>query len=114
MAKPPGEIIAAPITSNFRGGLTVQQSFISTHGARKGLADTALKTADSGYLTRRLVDVAQDVIVSEMDCGTVKGIWATAIIEGGEELESLRDRIIGRVTLGDVVDPITCNGIGLA
>jgi DNA-directed RNA polymerase subunit beta' len=85
----------------------VSQYFISTHGARKGLADTALKTADSGYLTRRLVDVAQDVIISESDCGTLKGIWATAIIEGGEEIESLRDRIIGRVALEDVRDPIT-------
>ncbi|HKV39734.1 MAG TPA: DNA-directed RNA polymerase subunit beta', partial [Blastocatellia bacterium] len=107
MAKPSGEIIETPIRANFREGLNVLQYFISTHGARKGLADTALKTADSGYLTRRLVDVAQDVIVSEDDCGTVKGIWATAIIEGGEEIESLRDRIIGRVALEDVHDPIT-------
>jgi DNA-directed RNA polymerase subunit beta' len=87
--------------------LNVLQYFISTHGARKGLADTALKTADSGYLTRRLVDVAQDMIISEQDCGTPKGIWATAIIEGGEEIESLRDRIIGRVSLEDVFDPVT-------
>jgi DNA-directed RNA polymerase subunit beta' len=107
MAKPSGEIIETPIRANFREGLNVLQYFISTHGARKGLADTALKTADSGYLTRRLVDVAQDVIISEYDCGTVKGIWATAIIEGGEEIESLRDRIIGRVALEDVRDPIT-------
>ncbi len=107
MAKPSGEIIETPIRANFREGLNVVQYFISTHGARKGLADTALKTADSGYLTRRLVDVAQDVIVSEPDCGTVKGIWATAIIEGGEEIESLRDRIIGRVSLEDVLDPVT-------
>jgi len=107
MAKPSGEIIEAPIRANFREGLNVLQYFTSTHGARKGLADTALKTADSGYLTRRLVDVAQDVIVSEEDCGTLKGIWATAIIEGGEEIESLRDRIIGRVALEDVRDPIT-------
>ncbi|MGH9759527.1 MAG: DNA-directed RNA polymerase subunit beta', partial [Blastocatellia bacterium] len=107
MAKPSGEIIETPIRANFREGLNVLQYFISTHGARKGLADTALKTADSGYLTRRLVDVAQDVIISELDCGTVKGIWATAIIEGGEEIESLRDRIIGRVALEDVRDPIT-------
>jgi DNA-directed RNA polymerase subunit beta' len=107
MAKPSGEIIEAPIRANFREGLNVSQYFISTHGARKGLADTALKTADSGYLTRRLVDVAQDVIISEQDCGTLKGIWATAIIEGGEEIESLRDRIIGRVALEDVRDPIT-------
>ncbi|PYP84867.1 MAG: DNA-directed RNA polymerase subunit beta' [Blastocatellia bacterium AA13] len=107
MAKPSGEIIEQPIRANFREGLSVVQYFISTHGARKGLADTALKTADSGYLTRRLVDVAQDVIISQPDCGTVKGIWATAIIEGGEEIESLRDRIIGRVALEDVRDPIT-------
>src|SRR6187399_1651756 len=106
MAKPSGEIIEAPITSNFREGLTVQQYFISTHGARKGLADTALKTADSGYLTRRLVDVAQDVIISEDDCGTLRGIPASAIIEGGEEIESLRDRIVGRTALEEVVDPI--------
>ncbi|CDM64019.1 DNA-directed RNA polymerase subunit beta' [Pyrinomonas methylaliphatogenes] len=106
MAKPDGSIIETPIRSNFREGLNVLQYFISTHGARKGLADTALKTADSGYLTRRLVDVAQDVIVSEEDCGTLKGIWATAIVEGGEEIESLRDRIIGRVALEDVIDPV--------
>ena len=99
MAKPSGEIIETPITSNFREGLTVLQYFISTHGARKGLADTALKTADSGYLTRRLVDVAQDVIISEIDCGTLDGISAAAIVEGGEIIEPLRDRIIGRVTL---------------
>jgi DNA-directed RNA polymerase subunit beta' len=107
MAKPSGEIIETPIRANFREGLNVLQYFISTHGARKGLADTALKTADSGYLTRRLVDVAQDVIVSEPDCGTIKGIWATELKEGGEEIESLRDRIIGRVALEDVRDPIT-------
>src|SRR5215467_3119153 len=107
LAKPSGEIIEAPIRANFREGLNVTQYFISTHGARKGLADPALKTADSGYLTRRLVAVPQDVIISEHDCGTLKGIWATAIIEGGEEIESLRDRIIGRVALDDVRDPIT-------
>ncbi|HEV8483145.1 MAG TPA: DNA-directed RNA polymerase subunit beta' [Blastocatellia bacterium] len=107
MAKPSGEIIETPIRANFREGLNVLQYFISTHGARKGLADTALKTADSGYLTRRLVDVAQDMIISEPDCGTAKGIWATAIVEGGEEIESLRDRIIGRVALDDVRDPIS-------
>ncbi len=106
MAKPSGEIIETPIRSNFREGLNVLQYFISTHGARKGLADTALKTADSGYLTRRLVDVAQDVIISEPDCGTMRGIYASAIVEGGEEIESLRDRIIGRTALDDVVDPI--------
>jgi DNA-directed RNA polymerase subunit beta' len=107
MAKPSGEIIETPITSNFREGLTVLQYFISTHGARKGLADTALKTADSGYLTRRLVDVAQDVIVSEYDCGTMDGIEARAIVESGEIIEPLRDRIIGRVALERIVDPFT-------
>ncbi len=106
MAKPSGEIIETPIVANFREGLNVLQYFISTHGARKGLADTALKTADSGYLTRRLVDVAQDVIVSEYDCGTLKGILAEAIIRNGEEVESLRDRIIGRTALEDIVDPV--------
>jgi len=105
MAKPSGEIIETPITSNFREGLTVLQYFISTHGARKGLADTALKTADSGYLTRRLVDVAQDVIISEDDCGTLDGIEARAIVESGEIIEPLRDRIVGRVTLEKIVDP---------
>jgi DNA-directed RNA polymerase subunit beta' len=107
MAKPSGEIIEAPITSNFREGLTVQQYFISTHGARKGLADTALKTADSGYLTRRLVDVAQDVIISESDCGTLDGIEARAIVESGEIIEPLRDRIVGRVTLEKITDPFS-------
>jgi DNA-directed RNA polymerase subunit beta' len=106
MAKPSGEIIETPITSNFREGLTVLQYFISTHGARKGLADTALKTADSGYLTRRLVDVAQDVIISEVDCGTMNGIEARAIVDsGGEIVERLSDRVIGRVALDDIVDP---------
>ncbi len=107
MAKPSGEIIETPITSNFREGLTVLQYFISTHGARKGLADTALKTADSGYLTRRLVDVAQDVIIHEHDCGTLDGIEIRAIVEGGEIIEPLRERIIGRVTLEKVVDPFS-------
>ncbi|HEV8131595.1 MAG TPA: DNA-directed RNA polymerase subunit beta' [Acidobacteriota bacterium] len=107
MAKPSGEIIETPITANFREGLTVLQYFISTHGARKGLADTALKTADSGYLTRRLVDVAQDVIISEDDCKTLDGITVTSIVEGGEIIESLRDRIIGRVSLEEVKDPFT-------
>ncbi len=107
MAKPSGEIIETPITSNFREGLTVLQYFISTHGARKGLADTALKTADSGYLTRRLVDVAQDVIISEPDCGTLDGIEARAIVESGEVIEPLRDRIIGRVTLEKLMDPFS-------
>jgi len=107
MAKPSGEIIETPITANFREGLTVLQYFISTHGARKGLADTALKTADSGYLTRRLVDVAQDMIVTELDCGTPNGIWVTPLIEGGEIIQPLRDRILGRVPLEDVTDPFT-------
>jgi DNA-directed RNA polymerase subunit beta' len=107
MAKPSGEIIETPITSNFREGLEVMQYFISTHGARKGLADTALKTADSGYLTRRLVDVAQDVIISELDCGTLDGIESRAIVESGEIIEPLRDRIIGRVTLERITDPFT-------
>jgi DNA-directed RNA polymerase subunit beta' len=104
MAKPSGEIIETPITANFREGLTVLQYFISTHGARKGLADTALKTADSGYLTRRLVDVAQDVIVSELDCGTVDGIYVGSIVESGEIIEPFRDRIVGRVSLEKVKD----------
>ena len=107
MAKPSGEIIETPIRANFREGLTVLQYFISTHGARKGLADTALKTADSGYLTRRLVDVAQDVIISEDDCGTIRGILAEPIIEAGDIIEGLRERIIGRVSLVDIHDPIT-------
>jgi DNA-directed RNA polymerase subunit beta' len=106
MAKPSGEIIETPITSNFREGLTVLQYFISTHGARKGLADTALKTADSGYLTRRLVDVAQDVIISEHDCGTLDGLEARPIIDsGGEIIERLSDRIVGRVALESILDP---------
>ena len=96
MAKPSGEIIEQPITANFREGLSVLQYFISTHGARKGLADTALKTANSGYLTRRLVDVAQDAIVNEYDCGTLDGIVITALVEGGEEIEPLHERILGR------------------
>jgi len=107
MAKPSGEIIETPITANFREGLEVQHYFISTHGARKGLADTALKTADSGYLTRRLVDVAQDVIISEHDCGTLDGIEARAIVESGEIIEPLRDRVMGRVTLERITDPFT-------
>ncbi len=107
MAKPSGEIIETPIHANFREGLSVLEYFISTHGARKGLADTALKTADSGYLTRRLVDVAQDVIVSDRDCGTLDGIEARAIVESGEIIEPLRDRIIGRTALEKIIDPIT-------
>ena len=104
MAKPSGEIIETPITANFREGLNVLQYFISTHGARKGLADTALKTADSGYLTRRLVDVAQDVIISEYDCGTVDGIYVGSIVEAGDIIEPLRDRIVGRVSLEKIKD----------
>src|SRR5256885_3199117 len=104
MAKPSGEIIETPITANFREGLTVLQYFISTHRARKGLADTALKTADSGYLTRRLVDVAQDVIISENDCGTLDGIYVGSIVEAGDIIEPLRDRIIGRVSLEKIKD----------
>lgn len=107
MAKPDGSIIETPITSNFREGLTVQQYFISTHGARKGLADTALKTANSGYLTRRLVDVTQDLVVIEDDCGTSDGFVMKAVLHGGDVIESLRDRILGRVTAVDVVDPST-------
>jgi DNA-directed RNA polymerase subunit beta' len=107
MAKPSGEIIESPITANFREGLNVLEYFISTHGARKGLADTALKTADAGYLTRRLVDVAQEVIVSEHDCGTLNGITVSAIIEGDEVVVSLKDRIVGRVALDNIVDIIT-------
>ena len=107
MAKPSGEIIETPITSNFREGLTVLEYFTSTHGARKGLADTALKTADSGYLTRRLVDVAQDVIISEQDCGTVKSIDADALVEGGEIIQSLKDRVLGRVAAEDIRDPFS-------
>ncbi len=109
MAKPSGEIIETPIVANFREGLAVMEYFISTHGARKGLADTALKTADSGYLTRRLVDVAQDVIIHEIDCGTMDGIEARAIVESGEIIEPLRDRIMGRVTLEKIMDPLSGN-----
>jgi DNA-directed RNA polymerase subunit beta' len=105
MAKPSGEIIETPITANFREGLTVLQYFTSTHGARKGLADTALKTANSGYLTRRLVDVAQDVIVTEEDCGTEDGMYITPLLEGGEVIQAIGERILGRVSLEDVTDP---------
>jgi DNA-directed RNA polymerase subunit beta' len=107
MAKPDGSIIETPITANFREGLNVLQYFISTHGARKGLADTALKTANSGYLTRRLVDVTQDLVVTEVDCGTVNGVAMRALVEGGEVIEALRDRILGRVAATDVIDPDT-------
>jgi len=107
MAKPSGEIIETPIVANFREGLTVLQYFVSTHGARKGLADTALKTANSGYLTRRLVDVSQDMIVTEPDCGTLDGIFVSALIEGGEVIEKMGDRILGRVALEEVIDNVT-------
>ena len=107
LAKPSGEIIETPITANFREGLSVLQYFISTHGARKGLADTALKTANSGYLTRRLHDVAQDAIITELDCGTDDGLMITPIIEGGEIIQPLGDRILGRVALEAVLDPYT-------
>ncbi|PKO27576.1 MAG: DNA-directed RNA polymerase subunit beta' [Betaproteobacteria bacterium HGW-Betaproteobacteria-9] len=107
MAKPDGSIIETPITANFREGLNVLQYFISTHGARKGLADTALKTANSGYLTRRLVDVTQDLVVNSQDCGTTNGTVMRAIVEGGEVIESLRDRILGRTTCDEVIHPET-------
>jgi DNA-directed RNA polymerase subunit beta' len=107
MAKPDGSIIETPITANFRDGLNVLQYFISTHGARKGLADTALKTANSGYLTRRLVDVTQDLVVTEHDCGTQEGLVTKALVKGGEVVEPLRDRILGRVTALDIVNPET-------
>ena len=107
MAKPSGEIIETPITANFREGLTVLQYFISTHGARKGLADTALKTANSGYLTRRLVDISQDVIVSEEDCWTADGIDVTALVEGGEVIQPIEERILGRIATEDILDPLT-------
>ncbi len=105
MAKPDGSIIETPITANFREGLNVLQYFISTHGARKGLADTALKTANSGYLTRRLVDVTQDLVVTEMDCGTEQGMVLKALVEGGEVVEPLRDRVLGRVSAIDLMHP---------
>ncbi|MBK8275808.1 MAG: DNA-directed RNA polymerase subunit beta' [Nitrospira sp.] len=107
MAKPSGEIIETPITANFREGLTVLQYFISTHGARKGLADTALKTANSGYLTRRLVDIAQDVIIHEIDCGTRDGITVSPLVEGGEVIQPLEERILGRLAAEDIRDPVT-------
>ncbi|TLS77375.1 DNA-directed RNA polymerase subunit beta' [Mariprofundus erugo] len=107
MAKPDGSIIETPITANFREGLTILQYFISTHGARKGLADTALKTANSGYLTRRLVDVAQDAVVREQDCGTTNGVLLSALVEGGEVIEPLTERVLGRVLLEAALDPIS-------
>jgi DNA-directed RNA polymerase subunit beta' len=105
MAKPDGSIIETPITANFREGLNVLQYFISTHGARKGLADTALKTANSGYLTRRLVDVAQDLVVTEVDCGTTNGLTVTPLVEGGDVVEGLGERVLGRVVVEDVLKP---------
>src|SRR5437016_10612410 len=106
MTKLSGEIIATPIISNFKEGLTVLEYFNSTHGARKGLADTALKTANSGYLTRRLVDVAQDAIITEEDCGTTRGLLTRAVVDGGEIIATLADRIIGRCAAVDVLDPL--------
>src|SRR6201988_3347828 len=105
MAKPSGDIIEKPILSNFREGLTVLEYFISTHGARKGLADTALKTADSGYMTRKLVDVAQDVIIRQEDCGTTNGIVVQAIYEVEDEVVKLSERIVGRFASDDIHDP---------
>ncbi|MDG0980045.1 MAG: DNA-directed RNA polymerase subunit beta' [Halieaceae bacterium] len=113
MAKPDGSIIETPITANFREGLNVLQYFISTHGARKGLADTALKTANSGYLTRRLVDVAQDLVVTEDDCGTDKGILMTPVIDGGDIIETLGDRVLGRIVARDVIRPATDDEIAV-
>jgi DNA-directed RNA polymerase subunit beta' len=107
MAKPSGEIIETPIISNFKEGLTVLEYFNSTHGARKGLADTALKTANSGYLTRRLVDVAQDAIITEEDCGTTRGLTTSAVVEGGEVIAPLADRILGRTAAVDILDPLS-------
>jgi len=107
MAKPSGEIIETPIISNFKEGLTVLEYFNSTHGARKGLADTALKTANSGYLTRRLVDVAQDAIITEEDCGTTRGLITSAVVDGGEVIAPLADRILGRTAAVDVLDPLS-------
>ena len=105
MAKPSGEIIETPIISNFKEGLTVLEYFNSTHGARKGLADTALKTANSGYLTRRLVDVSQDAVIIEEDCGTDRALEMRAIVQGGAVIASLADRVLGRTTAEDIVDP---------
>src|SRR6185437_1007334 len=105
--KPSGEIIETPIISNFKEGLTVLEYFNSTHGARKGLADTALKTANSGYLTRRLVDVAQDAIITEEDCGTTRGLTMRAVVEGGDVIAPLADRILGRCAAVDILDPLS-------
>ena len=106
MAKPSGDIIEKPILSNFREGLSVLDYFISTHGARKGLADTALKTADSGYLTRKLVDVSQDIVIRELDCETTNGIWRLAIYEGEDEVVQLKDRLVGRTAAEDIINPV--------
>ena len=106
MTKPSGEIIETPILSNFKEGLSVLEYFNSTHGARKGLADTALKTANSGYLTRRLVDVAQDCIIFEEDCGTERGLTMRAVVDGGDVIEPLSERVLGRSALDDIVDPL--------
>ena len=114
MAKPDGSIIETPIIANFREGLNVLQYFNSTHGARKGLADTALKTANSGYLTRRLVDVAQDLVITTDDCGTFDGLWITSLIEGGDVVEPLRERVLGRVVAEDVIRPGTDSEILVA
>jgi DNA-directed RNA polymerase subunit beta' len=115
MAKPSGDIIESPITSNFREGLTVLEYFISSHGARKGLADTALKTADAGYLTRRLVDVAQDLVIEEHDCGTLNGVWVEALMDGSDVVQALEERIVGRYPVDDIIvpgesEPIVCAG----
>jgi DNA-directed RNA polymerase subunit beta' len=107
MAKPSGEIIETPIISNFKEGLNVLEYFNSTHGARKGLADTALKTANSGYLTRRLVDVAQDCIIVEQDCGTTEGLTVKSVVEGGEVISPLSERVLGRSAAEDIVDPMS-------
>ena len=112
MAKPDGSIIETPITANFREGLNVLQYFISTHGARKGLADTALKTANSGYLTRRLVDVAQDLVVTEEDCGTTNGLSMAPLVEGGDVVEGLGERVLGRVIATDVHEARQGRGAG--
>ena len=107
MAKPSGDIIETPITSNFREGLSVLQYFISTHGARKGLADTALKTANAGYLTRRLVDVAQEMMVNEFDCGTTEGLEVSQLVEGGEVVASVGERTLGRILAEDLIEPLS-------
>ena len=107
LANTAGHTIEMPIRANYREGLNILEYFVSARGARKGLADTALRTADSGYLTRRMVDVSQDVIVREIDCGTTDGLWVSEIHEGKEKIESFRERLIGRFAVGDVVNPVT-------